>query len=349
MGVVTLVCSCGMRLKAPGAVPGRVGKCPRCGSMLKVPAGPATGPGPASDRVEPEPEPAASPRATRETFIGVRARKPKSRAETRRRSDGLVVPPDHAETRLVVSLGYPLWNSSGLAVLIFLPPLLLFATAPLFAIVPMIASGTAFAVIGIVFMVPQFLLLAAVFGYVLLFLGRVLTTSAAGETTQPRSPGRDLSEIARGLSRWSWAIVVGGLVGGLPPLLYWFWCGDVDWLDRIVLVDLIVPGMAYAQMALLAALIHESPLAANPITVTAAILRLGWSYLSPCLFTGSCLLILAGLFHAVLQITSELGQVVAAWGFWVAALYAAMVVLRRLGLFCFRHAVILDWFPDRAG
>jgi len=257
VGVVTLVCSCGMRLKAPGAVPGRVGKCPRCGSMLKVPAGPATGPGPASDRVEPEPEPAASPRATRETFIGVRARKPKSRAETRRRSDGLVVPPDHAETRLVVSLGYPLWNSSGLAVLIFLPPLLLFATAPLFAIVPMIASGTAFAVIGIVFMVPQFLLLAA--------------------------------------------------------------------------------------------LIHESPLAANPITVTAAILRLGWSYLSPCLFTGSCLLILAGLFHAVLQITSELGQVVAAWGFWVAALYAAMVVLRRLGLFCFRHAVILDWFPDRAG
>ena len=37
MGVDTLVCNCGMRLKAPGAVPGRVGKCPRCGSFLKVP------------------------------------------------------------------------------------------------------------------------------------------------------------------------------------------------------------------------------------------------------------------------------------------------------------------------
>src|SRR5271166_4504202 len=37
MPVQILTCECGMRLKAPGAKPGRVGRCPRCGSRLQVP------------------------------------------------------------------------------------------------------------------------------------------------------------------------------------------------------------------------------------------------------------------------------------------------------------------------
>ena len=32
-----LVCGCGMRLKAAGAYPGRLGKCPACGAPLRVP------------------------------------------------------------------------------------------------------------------------------------------------------------------------------------------------------------------------------------------------------------------------------------------------------------------------
>jgi hypothetical protein len=35
------------------------------------------------------------------------------------------------------------------------------------------------------------------------------------------------------------------------------------------------------------------------------------------------------------------------WLFWVVALYAAMVVLRVLGLFYFAHARELGWFRDR--
>jgi len=335
VSVVTLVCSCGMKLKAPGAVPGRVGKCPRCGSMLKVP------------EAEEAPPPAAPPAG--ETFVGSRARRTTpSKVPARQQSDGLVMPPKNPETRLVDSLTYPLWNSSGLAMLAFMPPLLAFATAPLFMILPMFSSNLAVAMIGVIWSIPQLLILVVVFGYVLLFLGQVLTTSASGEVTQPRSPSWDLTEIARGLARWSWALIVGGVVGGMPPLLYWIWCGDVDWLDRIVLVDLVVPGMAYAQMALLSALIHDSPLAANPVTVTVAIRRVGWGYLVPCLFTGSCVLVLGFVFGAVLQMKGEFAQFAAYYGFWVAALYAAMVMLRRLGLFCFRHAVVLEWFPDRS-
>src|SRR5262249_46188685 len=35
-----LICECGMRLKAPGAKPGRVGRCPECGRRLQVPGFP---------------------------------------------------------------------------------------------------------------------------------------------------------------------------------------------------------------------------------------------------------------------------------------------------------------------
>ena len=41
MNVTILVCACGKRVRAPGARPGRVGRCPACGRSLKAPA--ATG------------------------------------------------------------------------------------------------------------------------------------------------------------------------------------------------------------------------------------------------------------------------------------------------------------------
>src|SRR4030088_328686 len=35
--VPVLVCACGKRLRAPGAKPGRVGRCPSCGGTMRVP------------------------------------------------------------------------------------------------------------------------------------------------------------------------------------------------------------------------------------------------------------------------------------------------------------------------
>ena len=37
MGVTILVCACGQRVRAPGATPGRIGRCPGCGGPLEVP------------------------------------------------------------------------------------------------------------------------------------------------------------------------------------------------------------------------------------------------------------------------------------------------------------------------
>src|SRR5260370_1033715 len=37
MNMTILVCACGKRVRAPGARPGRVGRCPACGRSLEVP------------------------------------------------------------------------------------------------------------------------------------------------------------------------------------------------------------------------------------------------------------------------------------------------------------------------
>ncbi len=37
MGVSILVCGCGLKVRAAGATPGRLGRCPRCGGELRVP------------------------------------------------------------------------------------------------------------------------------------------------------------------------------------------------------------------------------------------------------------------------------------------------------------------------
>jgi hypothetical protein len=340
MSTITLVCSCGMRMKAPGAVPGRVGKCPRCGSFLKVPEGPSAEPVTAPEAVP------NAPGARPATFVKHRSRG-RQAAAPRGKSDGFVSPPRMAETRYVDSLLYPLWNASGIALLAFMPPLLWFCTAPMFVVLGTMDKA-GINVLGFIFLVPQLLLMATVGGYILLFLGQVLVTSSLGEVAQPRSPGWDISEISEGLGRWFWALIIGGVIGGLPALTYWITCGEVDLFDKIVLVDLLLPGMAYAQMGLLATLLHESPLAANPVTVTRSIIRVGWSYIAPCAETGAVLVVMTGFFSGVLRIKNPIGQSVACWLFWLVALYVSMVLLRRLGLYCYRNAVVLEWFPERS-
>ena len=304
--------------------------------MLKVPDAPTI--------VDEAPPPVT----TRETFAGNPVpRKKRKRPEPGGKPLGIFSPPVALETRFVQSLGYPLWNPPGMAILIFMPPALWITTAMVLAVMPMLRSNLGFSLIGVVLLTPVIMLMLAVVGYILLFLGQVLVTSALGELNQPRSPGWELGEIARGLARWFWALLIGGVIGFMPPMIYWIYCGEVDLLDRIVLVDLIAPGIAYAQMALLACLMYDSPLAANPYTVIRAITRIGWAYVAPCLLTGASLLVLGALFATMLSITDPLGQTVACWAFWVVALYVMMVLLRRLGLFCYRHAVILEWFPER--
>jgi hypothetical protein len=263
--------------------------------------------------------------------------------------DGLILPPERPETRLGDSLLYPFWGGTGLGLLVFFPPALWLTS------LPMIGAGTALLSenltestrFGVMFLFPVVPCFALVLGFSLLFLGRVLVSSALGEVRHPRWPGWDLEEMLRGVGRWFWAVVVGVVVGGLPSLVYWLYCGDIDPLDVIVFAELLALGAVYAQMALLASILHDDPLAANPITVVRAIVRVGWSYARPCLVSGFALVLGVGAFLGLFKIRHPTLAALALWAFWVLFLYLAMVALRVLGLCYHRHARALGWFRDR--
>ena len=348
-----LVCGCGMRLKAAGAYPGRQGKCPACGAPLRVPDLAALPPIAQDhdetpiDRAEPRPSAARS-----STFVASRGRSGAASslrdAEGRGDWNGLLAAPARPETRLRQSLLYPFWGVTGLALLVFLPPALWITSLPTFGLWALAANLPGqVRLAGVLGVIPVTLGFALVSGYVLLVLSRVLTTSAQGEVHHPRWPEWDLGDMIRGLGRWLWAGLIGGGVGGLPMVLYWMYCGDIDLLDRIIFAELFAVGASYALMALLASILHEDALGANPITVIRAIRRVGWGYWRPCLFCGAALMLAGTALAAVYEVSNPALAGLAYWLFWVFLLYEAIVVLRVLGLFYFRHARVLGWFPER--
>jgi hypothetical protein len=265
--------------------------------------------------------------------------------------DGFIAAPKRPEERLRESLWYPLWGATGVASLVILPPLLWITSYFVFAGVMAVFSGGGGgrSLIGLLFLLPTSLGLFAVGGYALLFLARVLASSALGEVHHPRWPDWEPFAIAAGLGRWLWAGFVGGVVGGVPAVAYWVYCGDIDLFDTIILTELIALGAVYALMALMASILHEDLWAANPLTVFVAIYRVGWGYARPCLVCGAAVTVAGTLLAGALETGDAVASAFLFFAFWVVGLYLAMVVLRVLGLYYHQNARVLGWFRGRTG
>lgn len=247
---------------------------------------------------------------------------------------------------------HPVCDGPGVALLVFMPPILFMLSLPVFdwiAIVdPFRRADWALGLLALPIFIPLLLSFSMMLGYTLLVLGQMLVASAMGEADQPRWPEWNPETITEGLGRWLWAGIFGVVVGGFPTVLYWIYCGNIDWFDRIIFFDLIILGAGFAQMGLAAALLHETLIAANPITVVLAITRIGWDYVQPSLVAGVSVMLSGGLLWMVLfRMPSIRLAAFGLWGFWVFALYSAMVSLRMLGLTYYAHSDALVWFRYR--
>lgn len=345
--MATLVCRCGKRLNGAGAYPGRVGRCPACGEMIRWPE---AEPEPTAIRAEPlQVEPAGPTNAVlvRPSTTYVSSRKKTRKGKSRQERRGLVRRPGQLESSLRETLRYPLWDETGLALLAVLPPVLWLTSLPVIGLLPLIFQFDGLILVLASFATPMVFFFALVVGYTLLCLGRVLVSSALGEIDHPRLPEWDFFGILSGLGRWLWAGVVGFAVGGMPALVYWLNCGDLDLFDRIVLGELAAVGMAYVLMAMTAALLHEDVRAANPITVVQAIRRVGWAYFKPCLLAGAIIALLFFAMELTLRAPHPVLAAIGLYLFWVLVLYSGMIVLRVLGLVYHRHAAQLGWFRTR--
>lgn len=350
--VPVLVCACGKRLKAAGAVPGRVGSCPACGARFQVPDGApppdvAATPPPVVAPLTEEVLPIRAPVGP-SAYVSSGGRKARSRPDPRPRH-GLIRAPEGPETRLRDSFLYPFWGETGLALLAFMPPAFWITSLPLISVAATLVSENASTAtrLRVAFLVPMGGGLVFVIGFTLLYLGRVLVASSLGEVHHPRWPDWDLDEMLRGAGRWFWGLAIGVVIGGFPALVYWLSCGDIDPIDAIVFAELLGAGALYAQMAILVSILHDDPLGANPVTVLLAIRRIGWGYARPCLVSGFALVLIAGAFLGLFAIDQPVLGALALWAFWVLSLYLAMVMLRVLGLCYHRRARALGWFIER--
>jgi len=254
--------------------------------------------------------------------------------------------------RLDACLLYPLCDGPGVALLVIMPPILLGLSLPIFDFIALVdpfqRADWALGLLALPIFLPLLLSFAATLGYTLLILGQVLVASAMGEADQPDWPEWNPEAITEGLGRWIWAGIFGLGVGGFPTILYWVNCGSVDWFDRVVFADLVIMGVGYAQMCLAASLLHETLVAANPLTVLVAIGRIGWDYVLPSVVTGVFVMLAGGwLWFTLFGIPSMRLAAVGLWGFWIFVLYASLVSARILGLTYYAHSHALEWFRFR--
>ncbi len=266
---------------------------------------------------------------------------------------GLVAAPDRLESRLAVSLFYPVWDTSGLLLLAFLAPLCAVLSVFSFGLRGFLNTGDDVMTMGALTLVfPMLCLLGLTFGYAGRFLADVLESSARGEIGHPRPPTWEPFEVLGSLVRWLGACGFGIAVGvglaaaynsasstGGPPRA----------IDELVMAALLGLGAAFWPVPLVAVLLHADLRAANPITVFGAMLRAGRGTIAiGMLFglAGAATLALADLLFQLPRIgipATLLGILL----FWALFWYEAMVLVRRLGLFYRRHSKEFGWFADR--
>ncbi|MDR3618947.1 MAG: hypothetical protein P4L85_06315 [Paludisphaera borealis] len=253
---------------------------------------------------------------------------------------------------LLECLLYPLSDGPGLGLMVLFPPVLWLLSLPVFDFIavlePMTKSDWALGLVVVPVFIPLLFSFGTIVSYLLIFLGRVLVASAMGENDHPHWPELSPEDISEGIARWIWAFLMGTVVGGLPAVVFWNYFGAIDWPTLSVLGLLLFLGVGFTQMALAASLMHETITAANPVTVVAAVRRIGWAYLLPCAATTvAVLLTCLSVYSLLFRMPKMWMEAVALWAFWVFFLYTGMVLLRMLGLTYHAHAMDLYWFRRR--
>lgn len=358
MEVPILVCGCGMRIRAPGAKPGRVGRCPSCGGRLEVPA-PSAG--------EPEPLPeiglADAPRMLRpprETALQPPRVKKKRRSSRPDRSaagkampmaDGLLPLLSQPEKGWLVSFLYPLRGAESLAMAGSMGCLFwIFGVMVTEYCLQVMndSSSMGGALLGLLFVilavVPVVILLPMIVAYWLQYLGRILVTSAQGDVAPPRMPDRNFDGFLNGLSPWFiWMVL--GLALPLAPAIWLAGPSGPGGVPLWAVAVLAAAALPWILAALMLSFLHDDTFAAMPWGVLLALVRLGPAFVMLC---GLIAVAAGGLGGA-----AALAVWIRPRAYWtyilfalpccVAFLWIQMVVMRLLGIYYFHRKAGLKW------
>ncbi len=356
MDVPILVCGCGMRVKAPGARPGRVGRCPACGGRLEVPDVPGLADEPEASIGFPDQTDGFGPqREIVLTPTRVASKEPDPELAPARRSRPAVRPPmadgvlplqQNPERDWLTSFLYPLRGAESLAMVGAFGVIAWVFTVLVteYCVQAMADSESMGAgLIGLLFTwlaaVPGALLGPFLLAYWLQYLGRVLVTSARGDCAPPRMPDRNFDGFSNGLSPWFiWAVL--GLGVGLIPAIASL-LGGASW-PAFALAAAAIP---YILASLMLSFLNDNELAAMPWGVLLGLVRLGGPFLLLSALVAAALGIAVGAFALALLLRGY-----AFWPYlpialicWMIFLWVQIVIMRMLGLYYFHHKDRLRW------
>ena len=366
MSVPILICECGLRVKAPGATPGRVGRCPNCGGPLTLPEAPAAQqlrlkkPREAADgdgyQLEPVKEAsllvpsrsrpiADSP--SRGAFV--------ERKSTAPMASGFLQALDRPETSWFASVLFPLRGADGLGMIAITSAVMWLFTilVPEYCLTLMADADSMGAsllgyLIAVISILPFVILFPLAILYWLQYLGRTLVSSAMGETVPPRSPDRNFDGFFHGISPWLIWLALGVGVGMLPFFFYTSAANSPSEIHPAVAIGFLLLGLPYILLSLMLAFLHDHALAATPWNVAVALMRLRGSYILLCLFVASALALAAGAVAVALLLRpNHFGiYILVSLGSWVVIQWTSIVVMRILGTYYYHNRASLRWHHD---
>ena len=190
--------------------------------------------------------------------------------------------------------------------------------------------------VAIAFLAPL-----GVMAYMCGFLDCVLASAADGESRYVRWPGRNLTLISRSFFAWVLAALCVPAPLAVIGFYYWLYCGDLQVVDWIILIELGVFGAGYWLLAVLAVSRGERLRDLNPARVVELAEKLGWRSLAAAAMAGLLFLghgFLAYWATGMLHDEIVLGLLLALFC-WVSFMYWATFLFRVLGMWCYRRNI----------
>ena len=373
-----LVCDCGKRLKAPGATPGRVGRCPSCGGTLRAPGEAEPRPSPKTTEAD---RPKAAPRSPRNAEQPARPRpssapipmgasgpadevapdaeKPRRSGFTDRARQAEVLDaarqvgrgailrlPRGAEFGLKDALLYPIWDAPGVSWMAFLSLPLAFSSVIVFGLIPIVLKGGNNAIMG-PFAFPMIIALLFAVGYFTQVLAAVVIDSAANEVHHPKWPEIEFGALVGSLFQWLCGLSVGIGLGSAPALYFWGLREEHGLADHLIASALLATGLLYGLMSLASLLLHGDLLALNPIRVVRGIARAGIPYLKAVALAIVATVLATLAVEGVYRLDGVFACLIATWVAWAWIIYLGVAVSRCLGMVIHSRSEALGWFPKR--
>jgi hypothetical protein len=185
----------------------------------------------------------------------------------------------------------------------------------------------------------RYLLPVIVIVWVCGYLQCVLNGALADDPPAVSWPGRHFHVALRYTGWWAFCFLVGPAPMGMAAILYWIYCGELEFLDWLILIQAGVLAVNYFLFALLAVTRSQRIYDANPVRVAELVQRLG--YRAAIVIVLLSVLVFEHARYLIFGIGVAHESVLNGWFlltmYWLSALAAATFLFRLVGWWCFCH------------